>query len=67
MFCVMFEWIKINKMYISSQQMRWLDGERVDFHPWGSKIFHKWHGLWSMVEYWTNISYLHNQHMLGAY
>jgi hypothetical protein len=29
-----------------TQQVRWLGGKKVEFHPWGRKIkLHKWHAF----------------------
>jgi hypothetical protein len=29
------------------QQVGWLGGKKIDFHPWGLKTNpHKWHQLW---------------------
>ncbi len=70
MFCVMFQWSKLNRMQITilSQQVRWLGGKRVDYHPWGSRIYsHRWHGLWLMVGCWLNIPYLLSLLRLSAY
>ncbi len=34
---------------------------------WGPKIkLHKWHSLWSTLEYWPNISYLFRLPRLGG-
>jgi hypothetical protein len=33
------------------QQMGWLDGKKIDVHPWGPRIIpHKRHWLWSTLE-----------------
>jgi hypothetical protein len=45
----------------------WLDGKGVELHPWGPKIkLHKWHELWSTLEYWLNIPYLLRLPRLGG-
>jgi hypothetical protein len=53
-FCVMFKWSMIyTNVNIKSftQQMGWLGGKGVEFHPWGPKIkLHKSHVLWSTLE-----------------
>jgi hypothetical protein len=34
------------------QEMGWLGGKRIDFHPLGSRVNpYEWHGLWSTLEY----------------
>jgi hypothetical protein len=44
-----------------------LSGKRVEFHPWGPRIkLHKWHVLWSTLEYWLNIPYLFRLPKLGG-
>ncbi len=54
-----------NKLF--TQQMGWFDGKKVELHPWGPKIkLHKWHSLWSTLEYWLNISYLLKLPRLGG-
>ncbi len=39
--------------------MGWLGVKGIEFHPWGPKFkVHKWHSLWSTLEYWPNILYI---------
>ncbi len=45
-----------------------LGGKGVELHPWGPRIkHHKWHLLWSTLEYFLNISYLPRLPRLGGY
>ncbi len=59
----------LNKINIRlfTQQVGWLGGKKVEFHPWGPRIkLHKWHMLWSTLKYWLNISYLPKLLRLGG-
>jgi len=48
----------LNKIKIT-QQVEWLGGKGVELHPWCLRIkLHKWHLLWSTLEYWLNNLYL---------
>jgi len=60
----------LNKINIRlfTQQVGYLGGKGVELHPWDLKIkLHKWHELWSILEYWPNIPYLPNLLRLGDY
>jgi hypothetical protein len=44
----------LNKINIKlfTQQLRWVGGKKVEFHPWDTLIkYHKSHSLWSTLEY----------------
>jgi len=60
----------LNKINIRlfTQQVGRLGDKGIELHPRGLKIkFHKWHALWSILEYWPNIPYLPNLPRLGDY
>jgi len=51
----------LNKTNIKlfTPQLGWFNGKKIELHPWDTRIkFHKWHSLWSTLEYWLNIPYL---------
>jgi hypothetical protein len=49
-------------------QLGWLGAKRIELFPWDMRIkFHKWHSLWSTLEYWPDIPYLLRLPRLGGY
>jgi hypothetical protein len=60
----------LNKINIRlfTKQVWWLGEKGVELHSWSPNMkFHKWHALWSTLEYWPNISYLPKLPKLGCY